>query len=127
MEISDFISDLSKAQKAKIDLITKRTSKTVENYRHQLSILRDSIRSYMDSPNDHSAILFPLYEREGRLQAEISKEYYRSKAAIDALLTPEQYKILKEKMAKKRQSKSKIDTQPERKPAKKQSMNQSSR
>lgn len=105
VEISDFISDLSKAQKSKIDLITKRTAKTVEGYRQQLDAVRDSIRSYMDSPEDHSAILFPLYEREGRLQAEISKEYYRSKTSIDKILTPEQYRLLKDKMAKQRAAK----------------------
>ena len=100
MKIEELISDLSKTQKTKIDNITKRTTKTIDNYRQQLNSVRDSIRSYMESPNDHSNILFPLYEREGRLQAEISKEYYRCKVAIDKLLTPEQYRTLKEQMDK---------------------------
>lgn len=112
VEISDFISDLSKTQQSKIDLITKRTTKIVNNYRTQLNSVRDSIRAFMDSPDDFSSILFPLYEREGRLQAEISKEYYRSKVAIDKLLTPEQYQQLKEKMAKNRAQKNKAGNKP---------------
>ncbi|MBP5189387.1 MAG: hypothetical protein J6031_00535 [Bacteroidales bacterium] len=122
--ITDLISDLSKVQKSKIDLITKRTAKNVENYRSQLNAVRDSIRSYMDSPNDHSAVLFPLYEREGHLQAEISKEYYRSKVAIDAVLTPEQSKMLKEKMAKNRHHRHPASYKKEYKPADKPSVNQ---
>lgn len=118
VEISDFISDLSKTQKSKIDLVTKRTAKIVENYRQQLEAVRDSIRSYMDTPDDHSSILFPLYEREGRLQAEISKEYYRSKVAIDKLLTPEQYRVLKDKMAKKRQMRNKAPLPAKNSPSK---------
>ncbi len=110
VEIADFISDLSKAQKSKIDLITKRSTKIIDNYRQQLHNVRDSIRTFMDLPNDNSPILFPLYEREGRLQTEISKEYYRCKLAIDKVLTPEQQRALKEKMGKNRQSKHKKGT-----------------
>ena len=125
MKIEEFISDLSKTQKSKIDIITKRTAKNVDNYRQQLKAVRDSIRSYMDSPDDKSSILFPLYEREGRLQAEISKEYYRSKVEIDNVLTPEQYRTLKEKMSKNRpprqasDSKHKGDNAAVKKPVKK--------
>ena len=102
MEIADFVSDLSKAQKSKIDLITKRSTKIISNYRQQLHNVRDSIRTFMNRSDDNSAVLFPLYEREGRLQSEISKEYYRCKLAIDNVLTPEQQRTLKEKMDKAR-------------------------
>lgn len=104
MEIADFVSDLSKNQQSKIDLITKRSTKIIGNYRQQLHDVRDSIRTYMNRPDDNSVVLFPLYEREGHLQSEISKEYYRCKLSIDKVLTPEQQRTLKEKMDKTRQN-----------------------
>lgn len=102
MKIEEFVSDLSTTQKAKIDLITKHTSKNIESLRQQVKEVRDSIRTYMGSQEDRSDFLFPLYEREGRLQTELSKEYYRSKAAIDKVLTPEQYQKLREAMENRR-------------------------
>ena len=102
MKIEEFVSDLSTTQKAKIDLITKRTSKNIETLRLQVKEVRDSIRTYMGTQEDRSDVLFPLYEREGRLQAELSKEYYRSKAAIDKVLTPDQYQKLREAMENSR-------------------------
>ena len=101
-KIENFISDLTPDQRIRIDLITRRSSKTIQIYKTQLGNVRDSIRSYMASPEDQSAILFPLYEREGMLLTEISKEYYRSKVAIDELLTPKQFQELHEKMANRR-------------------------
>lgn len=99
-KIETLVPDLTAAQKTRINLITRQTSKNIERLRKELDNVRDSIRSYMGSPTDHSAILFPLYDREGRLQAAISKEFYRSKVAVDQVLTPEQYKALNEKMKK---------------------------
>lgn len=100
-KIEEIVSDLTPAQKNNIDAITKRSSKIVASYRQQLHAVRDSIRTYMNSQEDNSSILFPLYEREARLQAEISKEYYRSKVDIDKVLTPEQYQQMNEAMKKK--------------------------
>ena len=93
--IEELVSDLSAAQKTRIDVVTRRSTKAIEKYRQQIHAVRDSIRSYMDSPDDQSDMLFPLFEREGKLQAEISKEYYRTKLDIDKVLTPEQHSELK--------------------------------
>jgi len=101
MKIEELVSDLTSSQKSRIDAITRKSSKTIETYRKQLHAVRDSIRMYMDSREDHSAVLFPLYEREGAIQAAISKEYYRTKTAIDQVLSAEQYAKLREKMPKK--------------------------
>ena len=105
IKIEDFVSDLSAQQKSKIDAITRRSTKVIESYRKQLHSVRDSIRSYMSKADDLSEILFPLYDREGFLQSEISKEYYRTKVAIDKILTTEQCKQLREKLATRRQNK----------------------
>ncbi len=101
-KIEQIVSNLTKEQKSRIDIIMSRSGKTLEFYRSQLHAVRDSIRSYMSSPEDHRAVVFPLYEREGMLMSEISKEYYRTKVAIDEILTPEQFKEMHTKMAKKK-------------------------
>ena len=98
VKIEDFVSDLSKAQQKKIDLITSRSTKIIDSYKQQLHSTRDSIRMYMSSNDDRSDVLFPLYDREANLQSCISKEYYRTKVAIDKILTPEQQQQLHEKM-----------------------------
>jgi len=100
LSIEDFIDDLSVQQKTMLDVITRRTAKKLDVYRAELSSLRDTIRILMDGPEDNSDRLFPLYDREGRLQAEISKEFYRCKVAMDAVLTPEQLRRLQESLHK---------------------------
>ena len=97
-KIEDIINDLTPQQKSRIDAITQRSSKIIERYRSQLDAVRDSIRLYMGNREDCSDRVFPLYEREGRLQAELSKEYYRTKVAIDAVLTPEQFRRFQQHM-----------------------------
>lgn len=94
MNIENLVSDLSSTQKTRIDMVTRKSKTVVDGYRKELNAIRDSIRLLMDTPNDMSSQIFPLYEREAKLQAEISKEYYRAKVAVDKVLTPEQYKTL---------------------------------
>ena len=98
-KIEEIITDLSPQQKSRIDAITQRSAKNIEHYRTQLDA--DSIRRYMDLREDHSSVVFRLYDREGRLRSEMSKEYYRTKVAIDAVLTPEQFRRFQEQMADK--------------------------
>lgn len=101
-KIEDIVTDLTPQQKSRIDAITQRSSKNVEKYRSQLKTVRDSIRLYMKSRDDNSTKVFPLYDREARLRAELSKEYYRTKVAIDAVLTPEQFRLFQQSIEKKR-------------------------
>ena len=100
-KIEEIITDLSPQQKSRIDAITQRSAKNIEHYRTQLDAVRDSIRRYMGLREDHSSVVFRLYDREGRLRSEMSKEYYRTKVAIDAVLTPEQFRRFQEQMADK--------------------------
>lgn len=103
--IESIITDLTPAQKSRIDAITSHSSKLIEDYRQQLKVLRDSIRTYMNTTGDLSNKLFPLYDREGRLQAEISKEYYKSKIAIDKVLNSSQLKKFRDEVKKKARNK----------------------
>lgn len=102
-KIENIVTDLTPQQKSRIDAITQRSAKNIERYRTQLDAVRDSLRVFMSSREDNSKEVFRLYDREGRLQAELSKEYYRTKVAIDAILTPEQFARMQEQMASKRQ------------------------
>lgn len=104
-KIENIITDLTPQQKSRIDAITQRSTKNIERYRGQLEAVRDSLRIYMGSRDDNSDIVFRLYDREARLQSELSKEYYRTKVAIDAVLTPEQFRRLQERMDGMRQKK----------------------
>lgn len=99
MRIEDMIPDLSNTQKTRLEIITQRSSKMIDKCRAQLDELRDSIRLFMDDTIDRSEVLYPMFEREGRLQAQMSKYYYMTKRDMDAVLTPKQYKQLREKMA----------------------------
>lgn len=101
-KIEEIVTDLSPQQKTRIDAITKRSSKNIDRCRSELQAVRDSIRLYMSKREDHSDKVFALYDREANLQAELSKEYYRTKVAIDAVLTPEQFNRLQEQMTRKR-------------------------
>ena len=78
-------------------MVTRRSKKIIDGYRKELKAVRDSVRIYMDKPGDQSAVIFPLYDRQSQLHNAIKKEYYRSKLAIDEVLTPEQYKELQKK------------------------------
>ena len=116
-KIEDVITDLTPQQKSKIDAITQRSSKNIESCRKQLHVVRDSIRLYMESREDNSSKVFPLYDREARLQAELSKEYYRTKVAVDAVLTPEQYTRFQQHVKSKRAKKPRFMADPKSKKA----------
>lgn len=94
-DITELVSNLSSNQKGKLESITTDSKKRVERLRNQQKAVRDSIGKYMDKEGDHSKALFPLFEREARLQAEVSREMYTTKIRIDEVLTPEQRKGLK--------------------------------
>lgn len=96
--IEELVSDLSPTQKTRIDVVTRRSKKIIDEYRQELQAVRDSVRLYMNMPGDQTAIIFPLYDRQSRLYNAINKEYYRSKLAIDEVLTTEQYNALKKKI-----------------------------
>ena len=93
-EITELVSDLSSGQKSKLEAITKESKNRVERLRKEQKQVRDSIERFMDMEGDHSKELFPLFDREARLQAEISREMYATKVRFDEVLTKEQRKEL---------------------------------
>lgn len=89
-EITELVSDLSSSQKRKIESISKESKERVGALRSSQKAVRDSIAMFMDSDGDHSAVLFPLFEREAALQAAINREMYKGKLRVDEVLTKEQ-------------------------------------
>lgn len=98
MNIEAMVSDLSAIQKKKLETITSESKKRVEGIQAELNTLRQQIRSLMMQDGDNSAKLFPLLDREGVLQAELTKEMYTTRIQVDAVLTPEQLKEFRARM-----------------------------
>lgn len=105
-KIENFVDDLSADQKKKIDDISSQYLKRISNMRSDLRAVRDSIRTLSDQYGDHTKQIFPMYEREAKIQTEISKEMYRMKLKLDKVLTREQYDTLHEKLSKSNSGKS---------------------
>lgn len=95
-KITELVSDLNSSQKRKLESITTESRGRVEKLRKEQKAVRDSIEHYMDKDGNQSKALYPLFDREARLQAEVSREMYETKVRIDEVLTPEQRKELKE-------------------------------
>lgn len=90
--IEQFVSGLSVSQKKKIEQLHKQQHNEIAQLRMSQRRVRDSIDMYNDLYGDYSKILYPLYEREAKLQVEISKHFYEKKVALDKILTKEQHK-----------------------------------
>lgn len=89
-DITQLVSNLTDTQKSKLETLTKESRQRVDKLRAQQKAVRDSIALYMEREGDQSKYLYPLFDREARLQAEISREMYSTKVRIDAVLTPDQ-------------------------------------
>ena len=99
-KIENFVDDLSADQKKKIDDISAQYLKRISSMRSDLRAVRDSIRTLSDQYGDHTKQIFPMYEREAKIQTEISKEMYRMKLKLDKVLTRAQYDTLHEELSK---------------------------
>ncbi|MGX8713242.1 MAG: hypothetical protein ACSW8I_06120, partial [bacterium] len=89
-DITELISDLSSSQKSKIETISNESKNRVDKLRKQQQAVRDSIALYMELEGDQAKYLYPLFDREARLQTLVSREMYSAKVQIDQILTKEQ-------------------------------------
>lgn len=116
--VEEMVSDLSPLQKRKLEALSKESREVVNRLRAQKHRVCDSIRLYHEKDGDQSKTLYRLYERDGMLQAEISKEMYRTRLRIDEILTPEQLKTFRAKLKASFDEKKKHPGSPHRKPGK---------
>jgi Spy/CpxP family protein refolding chaperone len=106
-DVTEVVSDLSVAQKRKVESITKESVERVSALRTQQKSVRDSIGMYMEREGDQSAALYPLFDREAALQAAVSREMYNTKRSIDEVLTKEQRAEFREAFHKEKKHKPK--------------------
>ena len=91
-KVEKMVSGLTAIQKKRLENITEKSKKEVLRLRSELESVRNQIGSLNSKDGDKTDIIFPLFDREGELMAEISKEMYRCRLQIDEVLTPEQLK-----------------------------------
>ena len=96
------VSNLTAIQKNRIENITEKTKKEVSKLKNELHAIRIQISGLNSKEGDQSSILFPLFDRESQIMAEISKEMYRCRLQIDEVLTPEQLKEFRNSLEKER-------------------------
>jgi len=101
-KIEEMVSDLSLKQKRSLLQIQEQSHERIGQLKAELGEVRDSIRILMRRDGDNSRLLYPLFDREGALQAQIAKEMYAMRTRIDAILTPEQLKELRQAMEKRK-------------------------
>ena len=106
-EVTEIVSDLTPVQKRKIESITKESRTRVDALRTQQHAVRDSINNYMEKEGDQSKKLFPLFDREAKLQVAVSREMYNMKVKVDDVLTKEQRAELRRSLAAQRPPKEK--------------------
>ena len=104
-EITELVSDLSSAQKRKIEEVGKQSRERVFTLRDQQQDVKDSIAMYIDREGDNSVMLYRLFDREASLHVAISREMYNTKLQIDQILTPQQREEMRRSLAKDRKKK----------------------
>lgn len=102
VKVEEMVSDLSVKQKRSLLQIQEKSHERIGQLNAQLKVVRDSIRTVMRQDGDNSKILYPLFDREGALQAQISKEMYTMRTQIDAILTPQQLAELRKALEARR-------------------------
>ena len=106
-DITEIVSNLSDAQKEKLETLMEASRQRVDKLRRQQQAVRDSIALYMDRDGNQSKKLYPLFDREAKLQVEISREMYNTKVRIDEVLTKEQRQQFRQASKEHRQHKNK--------------------
>ncbi len=94
-EVTEIVGNLSAAQKRKVENISNESRERVAALRKQQHAVHDSIVMFMEREGDQSQVLYPLFEREAKLQTAINREMYATKLRIDEVLKPEQREALR--------------------------------
>ena len=104
-DVTEIVQDLNAVQKRKVENISTESRERVAALRKQQKAVRDSISMYMALDGDQSQVIYPLFDREAKLQAAISREMYAAKLRIDEVLKPEQREALRAASRKQKTTK----------------------
>ena len=110
-KIEEMVSNLSAVQKKKLETITQNCKAKTAQLQKEMDKVRTEIRSMMDKEGDQSDKLFPLFDREAALQAQMSKEMYSVRIQIDQVLTQEQLAEFRARCKADRQKSPKRNTE----------------
>ena len=102
--MEEIVKDLSIRQKRQLETISNETKVQMDKYKAELKQVKDSIHYYMDMSTDKTDVLFPLFDREAKIKANMSKLMYRTRLKIDNVLTKEQLRVLNDAMNNKRKN-----------------------
>lgn len=107
--IESLVDDLTPIQKRKLEKLSTQAKKNIGTLKEQRAQLRDSISSLLQLTASEAIAkeLFQMYDREAKLNAKIQKEYYKTRLAIDGILTDEQARYLTQKLKEERQKRHK--------------------
>jgi hypothetical protein len=94
-DVTEIVKDLNAMQKRKVENISNESRERVAALRKQQRAVHDSIVMFMEREGDQSQVLYPLFEREAKLQTAINHEMYATKLRIDEVLKPEQREALR--------------------------------
>jgi hypothetical protein len=94
-DVTEIVKDLNAVQKRKVENISNESRERVAALRKQQRAVHDSIVMFMEREGDQSQVLYPLFEREAKLQTAINREMYATKLRIDEVLKPEQREALR--------------------------------
>ncbi len=94
-DVTEIVKDLNAVQKRKVENISNESRERVAALRKQQRAVHDSIVMFMEREGDQSQVLYPLFEREAKLQTAINHEMYATKLRIDEVLKPEQREALR--------------------------------
>ena len=89
-KIEEMVNNLSAIQKKRLNTVMENSRKEVDRLQAELDKVRRQIHQLTKKDGDNSEQLYPLFDREGALRAEIAKEMYRARLQIDEILTKEQ-------------------------------------
>lgn len=99
-DLLEMVDDLTSSQRKQLLKAQREGHAKISALHAQLDQVRDSIRIFTQKDGDNSKILYPLFDREGNLQAQVSKEMYNLRLQIDIILTPRQLEQLRKALHK---------------------------
>ena len=99
-KIEEMVNNLSAIQKKRLNTVMENSRKEVDRLQAELDKVRKQIHALTNKDGDNSDQLFPLFDREGALRAEIAKEMYRTRLQIDEILTKEQLAEMRARLKK---------------------------
>ena len=110
-KVEQMVSNLSAIQKKRLETISDECKQDMDKLEKELNSVRQKIRSLMETDGDQSDKLFPLFDREAALQAQMSKEMYSVRIQIDQVLTQEQLAEFRARCKADRQKSPKRNTE----------------